>query len=142
MDSGTFEEELGFLGFGSILYNLKKYDLSLRCYFHIFEMRKKRINFDQKKIASLFNNIGCCVYKQGYSRLAYDYFNFAKSVFYEECNLFDENILTVNENIKIISINCVNFQEFPKVNFKFYYEDNYKNIGIGGKRTTKKKTIK
>ena len=56
------DRALGYCGLGLVLYNTEEWELSLRAYLKAREYREKILGIETVDTATVFNNLGCCMY--------------------------------------------------------------------------------
>lgn len=56
------DRALPYCGLGMVLYNTEEYEWALRCYLKAREFREQLLGIETVDTASVFNNLGCCMY--------------------------------------------------------------------------------
>ena len=56
------DQAFPYCGLGSVLYHMDEPAWSLRCYLKAREIREERLGGDTVDTATVYNNLGCCMY--------------------------------------------------------------------------------
>ncbi|CAD8089476.1 unnamed protein product [Paramecium primaurelia] len=129
------DKALAYCGLGSVFYNTEEYDWALRAFLKAREYRENSIGVDTVDTATVYNNLGCCMYMLERNKESYGYFKLAHAILESQLGQFHPRTLTAARNINK-SKNCwfENKPEFPKL-WVEYAQDPF----AGGKKKKKKK---
>ena len=72
---------------------------ALRCYLQARETREERLGGDTVDTATVYNNLGCCMYMLERNQEAMAYFQLAAAILDSELGPNHERTLTANRNI-------------------------------------------
>lgn len=61
MPSTNPNRAIPFCGLGNVLFRMEEYEYALRNYLLALEYRETAIGSDTADVASILNNIGCCM---------------------------------------------------------------------------------
>ena len=64
-----------------VLYNVEEYEMSLRAFLKAREVREKLFGPEHIDTASIYNNLGCCMYMLDRNKEAQAYLNIAHAVY-------------------------------------------------------------
>jgi len=70
---------------GSVLYHTDEPAWALRCYLKAREIREERLGGDTVDTATVYNNLGCCMYLLERNQESLAYFELAQAIL--ECEL-------------------------------------------------------
>ena len=71
------DQAFPFCGLGSVLYHTDEPAWALRCYLKAREIREERLGGDTVDTATVYNNLGCCMYMLERNQEALAYFELA-----------------------------------------------------------------
>mmetsp|Transcript_4956 Transcript_4956/g.6364 ORF Transcript_4956/g.6364 Transcript_4956/m.6364 type:complete len:170 (+) Transcript_4956:313-822(+) len=88
-----------FCGLGSVMYHIDEPAWALRCYLKAREIREERLGGDTVDTATVYNNLGCCMYMLERNQEAKAYFELSAAILESELGPHHERTLTANKNI-------------------------------------------
>lgn len=68
------DKALAYCGLGSVLFNMEEYEWSLRSFLKAREYRENLLGVESVDTATVFNNLGCCMFMIDRNKEAYAYF--------------------------------------------------------------------
>ena len=101
-----------YCGLGSVLYHMDEPAWSLRSYLKAREIREERLGGDTVDTATVYNNLGCCMYMLERNQEALAYFELAEAILECELGPDHERTLTV---IFFLYIFVLGFKEHNKI---------------------------
>jgi hypothetical protein len=79
LDAASPDNSLAYSCLGNVMFKIREYEWSFRCYFKAKELREYCIGGDSIDTATIYNNLGVCCYMMqnyyastGYFQLAYE----------------------------------------------------------------------
>lgn len=87
-------------GLGSVLYHMEEPSNALRMYLNAKQIREETLGGDTVDTASIYNNLGCCMFMLERNQEAKAYFELAQAIFDCELGPQHERTLTAGRNIK------------------------------------------
>jgi hypothetical protein len=106
--SKPFSDRLGFnnpdraliyCGLGSVLTHLNQHSLALRSYLMAKKIRERCIGGDTIETATVYNNLGVCMYNLGRYQESFAYFELSEAIFLMMLGPHHPRTLTVKQNI-------------------------------------------
>jgi len=88
-----------YCGLGSVMYHIDEPAWALRCYLKAREIREERLGGDTVDTATVYNNLGCCMYMLERNQEAKAYFELAQAILESELGPHHERSLTASKNI-------------------------------------------
>ena len=85
-----------FCGLGSVLYHMDEPAWALRCYIQAREIREERLGGDTVDTATVYNNLGCCMYMLERNQESMAYFELAHAILECELGPNHERTMTVS----------------------------------------------
>lgn len=61
MPSTNPNKSLPYCGIGNVLFRIEEYEYALRSYLLGLEVRETAIGSDNAEVATIYNNLGCCM---------------------------------------------------------------------------------
>ena len=92
-----------FCGLGSVMYHMEEPVWALRLYLKAREIRESTIGGDTVDTATVYNNLGCCMYMLERNEEAKAYFELATAILECELGPDHERTLTATQNTKKIN---------------------------------------
>jgi tetratricopeptide (TPR) repeat protein len=89
-----------FCGLGSVLYHMEEPAWALRLFLKAREVREQTIGGDTVDTATVYNNLGCCMFMLERNQEAKAYFELANAIFECELGYEHERTLTTKRNLK------------------------------------------
>lgn len=90
------DRALAFCGMGSVLYHMEEYKLASRCFLKAREIRETILGGDTVDTASVYNNLGCCMFFLGRIKESFSYFKLSQAIMEAELGMFHFRTHTVN----------------------------------------------
>lgn len=90
-----------FCGLGSVLYHMDEPAWALRCYLQAREIREERLGGDTVDTATVYNNLGCCMYMLERNQECMAYFELAHAILECELGPHHERTMTVSYILSI-----------------------------------------
>ena len=90
------DQAFPFCGLGSVLYHMDEPAWAVRCYLKAREIREERLGGDTVDTATVYNNLGCCMYMLERNQEALAYFELAEAILECELGPDHERTLTVS----------------------------------------------
>jgi hypothetical protein len=97
-----------FCGLGSVLYHMDEPAWALRLYLKAREVRENTIGGDTVDTATVYNNLGCCMFMLERNEEAKAYFELANAILECELGFQHERTLTTKRNILKINRTVLN----------------------------------
>ena len=92
------DQAFAYCCLGSVLYHIDEPAWSLRCYLKAREIREQRIGGDTVDTATVYNNLGCCMYALERNEESRAYFQLSNAIMEAELGLNHERTLTTSRN--------------------------------------------
>jgi len=86
-----------FCGIGSVLFHMDEPAWALRCFLQAREIREERLGGDTVDTATVYNNLGCCMYMLERNQESIAYFELAHAILECELGPHHERTLTVRK---------------------------------------------
>ena len=90
------DQAFAFCGLGSVLYHIDEPAWALRCYLKAREIREERLGGDTVDTATVYNNLGACMYLLERNQESKAYFELAHAILDSELGPQHERTLTVS----------------------------------------------
>ena len=74
------DRSLAYCGLGHVLFNTEEYVMSLRAYLKAREIRETLYGSEHIDTATIYNNLGCCMYMLERNSEALAYFNISHAI--------------------------------------------------------------
>ena len=91
-----------YCGLGSVMYHIDEPAWALRCYLKAREIREATIGGDTVDTATVYNNLGCCMYMLERNEEAKAYFQLSNAILDMELGPNHERTITVSHLFKLI----------------------------------------
>lgn len=85
-----------YCGLGSVLFHTDEPAWALRCYLKAREIREERLGGDTVDTATVYNNLGCCMYMLERNQECLAYFELAHAILECELGPSHERTMTVS----------------------------------------------
>ena len=92
-----------YCGLGSVLYHVEEPTWALRLYLKARDIREKTLGGDTVDTATVYNNLGCCMFMLERNEEAKAYFELANAILECELGPQHERTLTSARNIKKVN---------------------------------------
>ena len=89
-----------YCGLGSVLYHIDEPAWALRCYLQAREIREERLGGDTVDTATVYNNIGCCMYILERNQECKAFFELSNAIMEQELGPHHERTLTTARNVQ------------------------------------------
>lgn len=93
------DQAFPYCGLGSVLYHMDEPAWALRCYLKAREIREERLGGDTVDTATVYNNLGCCMYMLERNQEAKAYFELSQAILECELGPNHERTMTASRNI-------------------------------------------
>ena len=93
------DEAFPYCGLGSVFYHIEEPAWALRCYLKAREIREERIGGDTVDTATVYNNLGACMFYLERNQECKAYFELANAIMDAELGPSHERTLTTARNI-------------------------------------------
>jgi len=97
-----------FCGLGSVLYHLEEPAWALRLYLEARTHREKTLGGDTVDTATIYNNLGCCMFLLERNEEAKAYFELSNAIFECEVGANHERTLVTSRNLLKVSRTSLN----------------------------------
>ena len=94
------DEAFPYCGLGSVFYQIEEPAWALRCYMKAREIREERIGGDTVDTATVYNNLGACMFYLERNQECKAYFELANAIMEAELGPNHERTLTTARNIQ------------------------------------------
>ena len=94
------DQAFPYCGLGSVLYHMDEPAWALRCFLKAREIREERLGGDTVDTATVYNNVGCCMYVLERNQECRAYFELATAVMDAELGPHHERTLTTARNVE------------------------------------------
>jgi tetratricopeptide (TPR) repeat protein len=135
------DRALLYCGLGSVLCHLGNYYLSLRSYLMAKKIRERCIGGDTVETATVYNNLGACMYNLNRFQESFAYFELSEAIFIMILGPNHARTLTVKQNInKVKRQNLLTTPDFKLLwakQFKDPYPKSKKKKSKGKKKKSK-----
>ena len=88
-----------FCGLGSVFYHVDEPAWALRCFLKAREIREARLGGDTVDTATVYNNLGCCMYMLERNQESKAYFELSNAIMDAELGQHHERTLTTQRNL-------------------------------------------
>lgn len=85
-----------FMGLGSVMYHIDEPAWALRCFLKAREIREATLGGDCVDTATVYNNLGCCMFMLERNEEAKAYFQLSNAIFDHELGPNHERTITVS----------------------------------------------
>jgi hypothetical protein len=85
-----------FMGLGSVMYHIDEPAWALRCFLKAREIREATLGGDCVDTATVYNNLGCCMFMLERNEEAKAYFQLSNAIFDHELGTNHERTITVS----------------------------------------------
>jgi len=99
MPFNSVDRALPFCGIGSVLYKTFDYKWALRAFLKALEIRETILGPRSVDTATIYNNVGCCMFFLERVQEAYNYFDISHAIFELELGPFHYRTLTAKRNL-------------------------------------------
>jgi hypothetical protein len=89
------DQALPYCGIGSVLYHLEEYTFALRAYLKAREIRESYIGGDTVDTATVYNNLGCCMFSMNRIHESHAYFKLSGAIFNMQLGPLHHRTITV-----------------------------------------------
>jgi tetratricopeptide (TPR) repeat protein len=93
------DEAFPYCGLGSVFYHMDEPAWALRCYLKARTIREDRLGGDTVDTATVYNNLGCCMFMLERNQEALAYFELSNAILECELGSHHERTLTSQRNI-------------------------------------------
>ena len=93
------DQAFPYCGLGSVFYHIDEPAWALRCFLKAREIREERLGGDTVDTATVYNNLGCCMYMLERNQEGKAYFELANAVMDAELGPQHERTLTTSRNL-------------------------------------------
>ena len=93
-----------YCGLGSVFYHVDEPAWALRCFLRAREIREERLGGDTVDTATVYNNIGCCMYMLERFQESRAVHELANAIMEAELGQHHERTLTTARNLSLIHI--------------------------------------
>ena len=90
------DQAFPYCGLGSVFYHIDEPAWALRCFLKAREIRELRLGGDTVDTASVYNNLGCCMYMLERNQESKAYFELSNAIMDAELGPQHERTLTVS----------------------------------------------
>lgn len=97
-----------YCGLASVLYSLEEPLWAMRLYLHAREIREQTLGGDTVDTATVYNNLGCCMFMVDRNEEAKAYFELADAIFECELGSNHQRTLTCGRNLMKIGRTTLN----------------------------------
>lgn len=94
------DQAFAYCCLGSVMYHVDEPAWALRCYLKARKIREERLGGDTVDTATVYNNLGCCMYMLERNQECKAYFELANAIFEAELGPNHERTLTSFRNKK------------------------------------------
>lgn len=108
------DQAFPFCGLGSVLFHTDEPAWALRSYLKAREIREERLGGDTVDTATVYNNLGCCMYMLERNQECLAYFELAHAILECELGPSHERTMTVSVLIFIMIIGLTKHYEIKK----------------------------
>lgn len=109
------DQAFAYCGLGSVLYHMDEPAWALRCYLKAREIREERLGGDTVDTATVYNNLGCCMYMLERNQEAKAYFELAEAILECELGPNHERTLTVSSCKVLITHNYIGWTKYNEI---------------------------
>jgi len=99
MPFNSADRAIPYCGIGSVLYKTFDYKWALRSFLKALEIREKILGPQSVDTATMYNNVGCCMFFLERVEESYNYFDIAHAIFELELGPFHYRTLTAKRNL-------------------------------------------
>jgi tetratricopeptide (TPR) repeat protein len=92
-----------YCGLGSVMYHIDEPAWALRCYLKAREIREETIGGDTVDTATVYNNLGCCMYMLERNEEGKAYFQLANAILDMELGPNHERTITVSKQLTMVT---------------------------------------
>ena len=93
------DEAFAYCGLGSVLYHIDEPAWALRCYLKARQIREERLGGDTVDTATVYNNLGACMFFLERNQECKAYFELANAIMEAELGCNHERTLTSSRNL-------------------------------------------
>jgi tetratricopeptide (TPR) repeat protein len=129
------DEAFPYCGLGSVFYNIEEPAWALRCYLMAREIREERVGGDTVDTATVYNNIGACMFYLERNQEAKAFFELSNAIMEAELGPSHERTLTTARNILKSNKTVLDV----KAEYRFLWSTYIPTLGKKGKKGKKKK---
>ena len=126
-----------YCGLGSVLYHTDEPAWALRCYLAARQIREERLGGDTVDTATVYNNIGCCMFLLERNQEAKAFLELSNAIMDAELGPHHERTLTTARNCLKASKTQLNL--VPEYKYLWWTWDRHPNPGGKKKKKGKKK---
>eukprot|EP01015_Nassula_variabilis_P020355 TRINITY_DN3522_c0_g3_i3.p1 TRINITY_DN3522_c0_g3~~TRINITY_DN3522_c0_g3_i3.p1 ORF type:complete len:270 (-),score=49.98 TRINITY_DN3522_c0_g3_i3:87-896(-) len=94
------DRALPYCGLGSVFYHAEDYEWATRCFLKGRDIREQVLGGDTPDTATMYNNLGCCMFSMNRFEEAYSYFLLAEAIFRNELGPYHFRTMTSARNVQ------------------------------------------
>ena len=113
------DQAFPYCGLGSVFYHIDEPAWALRCFLKAREIRELRLGGDTVDTATVYNNLGCCMYMLERNQESKAYFELSNAIMDAELGPQHERTLTVSQSQLAILQDTFTMSHHPDLSFLF-----------------------